>query len=59
MIAAIRFALLLMLFFLLLGAVVAIAAPETGTAEKIVLGLMGAVLVWLAARVRRLGPRTA
>ena len=50
MLRLIRLAVQLVLFFLLLSAVVAIAAPEVGVLEK-----LAVVLVWLAARVRRLG----
>lgn len=59
----VRLALQAVLFFLLLGAVVGIAADETGALEKIVLAALAGALVWLAARVRRIGapraPRSA
>ena len=51
----IRVALQIVLFFLLLGAVVALGDPQTGTAEKVVIALFGALLVWVAALVRRFG----
>jgi hypothetical protein len=50
-----RLALQVVLFFLLLSLVVAIASVETGAVEKVVLVAAGAVLVWLASRVRRIG----
>jgi hypothetical protein len=50
-----RLALQVVLFFLLLSLVVAIASVETGAVEKVVLAAAGAVLVWLASRVRRIG----
>jgi hypothetical protein len=48
-----RLALQLVLFFMLLAVVIAIAAPETGPSEKGALLLLGAGLVWLAWRVRQ------
>jgi hypothetical protein len=51
----IRVALQVVLFFLLLGVVVGIAEPQTGLAEKVVLALSAALLVWFAALVRRIG----
>ena len=50
-----RLALQVVLFFLLLSLVVAIAAAETGLVEKVALIIAGVVLVWLASRVRRIG----
>ena len=52
-----RLALQLVLFFLLLAVVIAIAAPETGPSEKGALLLLGAGLVWLAWRVRQITTR--
>ena len=49
-----RLALQVVLFFLLLGVVIAIATPETGPWEKGVLFLLAAGLVWLATRVRQI-----
>lgn len=54
MVRLVRLALQLVLFFMLLAAVVAIAAPETGAFEKGALVLLAAGLVWLAPRVRRI-----
>lgn len=51
----IRVALQTVLFFLLLGAVVAIGDPNTGLVEKVVIGLFGLLLVWVASLVRRFG----
>ncbi len=50
-----RLALQIVLFFLLLSLVVAVASAQTGIVEKIALIAAGAVLVWLASRVRRIG----
>jgi hypothetical protein len=55
MIRLLRLALQVVLFFLLLSLVVAVASAETGTVEKGVLIAVGCVLVWLASRVRRIG----
>jgi hypothetical protein len=54
-----RLALQLVLFFLLLAVVIAIAAPETGPLEKGALLLIAAGLVWLAWRLRQLTTRPA
>lgn len=54
--ALIRVALQVVLFFLLLGVVIAIAASETGLVEKSLIVLLGLLLVWVAALVRRIGP---
>ena len=55
MIRLLRVALQVVLFFLLLSLVVAVASMYTGTVEKIALIAAGAVLVWLASRVHRIG----
>jgi hypothetical protein len=55
MLRLLRFALQLVLFFLLLSFVVAVGSAETGLVEKVALIVAGAVLVWLASRVRRIG----
>ena len=55
MLRLLRLALHLILFFLLLSLVVAVAAAETGVVEKVAQIAAGGVLVWLASRVRRLG----
>lgn len=54
--ALVRVALQVVLFFLLLGVVIAIAASETGLVEKSLIVLLGLLLVWVAALVRRIGP---
>ena len=54
MIRLLRLALQVVLFFLLLSLVVAVASAQTGTVEKVALIAAGAVLVWLASRVRRI-----
>jgi hypothetical protein len=55
MIGLLRLALQVVLFFLLLSLVVAVASANTGIVEKAALIAAGAALVWLAARVRRIG----
>jgi hypothetical protein len=55
MITLLRLALQVVLFFLLLSLVVAVASMHTGTVEKGALIAAGAVLVWLASRVQRIG----
>jgi hypothetical protein len=54
MMRLLRVALQVVLFFLLLSLVVAVSA-QTGIVEKVGLIAAGAVLVWLASRVRRVG----
>ena len=51
----IRFALLMVIFFLTLGAVIGIAEPATGIVEKLLLVAAVAVLLFAAGRVRGLG----
>jgi hypothetical protein len=55
MIRLLRRALQVVLFFLLLSLVVAVASAQTGLVEKVALIAAGAVLVWLASYVRRGG----
>jgi hypothetical protein len=55
MLAVVRIALQGVLFFLLLGVVIAIADGDVGLLEKLVAAAFGAVLVWVAVRVRALG----
>jgi hypothetical protein len=55
MIRLLRLALQVVLFFLLLSLVVAVVSAQTGIVEKVVLIAAGAVVVWLASRVRRIG----
>jgi hypothetical protein len=52
---AVRILLQAVLFFFLLGAVVAIGAPETGLLEKLAIAVFAGVLVWIAVQVRHLG----
>ena len=59
MLRLLRFVLQVVLFFLLLSLVVAVAAAETGLAEKAALITAGVVLVWLASRLRRIGAPSA
>ncbi len=55
MLRLLRLALQVVLFFLLLSLVVAVAAAETGVVEKIALAVAGVVIVWVATHVRRIG----
>jgi hypothetical protein len=55
MIRLLRLVLQVVLFLLLLSLVIAVASAQTGAVEKLALVAAGAVLVWLAPRVRRLG----
>jgi hypothetical protein len=55
MVRLLRIALQVVLFFLLLSLVIAVAAAQTGVIEKAALIATGAALVWLSSRVRRLG----
>jgi hypothetical protein len=50
----IRVALQVVLFFLLLGVVVAIGDTQTGAVEKLALAVLGLLLVGAAAMVRRI-----
>jgi len=50
-----RLALQAVLFFLLLGAVIGIGSGETGAVEKLVVAVVAGVLIWIAARLRRVG----
>ena len=58
MLALLRRALQVVLFFTLLSVVVALGATETGLMEKGVLAVLAGVLVWVASLVRRLGARS-
>jgi hypothetical protein len=55
MLRLLRIALQVVLFFLLIAVVVGVAAEGSGIVEKLALTAAGAVLVWLASRVRRIG----
>jgi hypothetical protein len=55
MLRLLRLVLQAVLFFLLLSLVVAVVSAQTGIVEKVVLIAAGAVVVWLASRVRRIG----
>ena len=58
MVRLLRVALQVVMFFLLLSLVIAVASAQTGAVEKVALIASGAVLVWLAPRVRRIGAPT-
>jgi hypothetical protein len=55
MLRALRILLQAVLFFFLLGAVIALGSAETGVVEKLVLALLIAGLVWIAVQVRHIG----
>ena len=55
MIRLLRLVLQVVLFLILLSLVVAVGSAETGILEKVVLIAAGAVFVWLAPGVRRIG----
>ena len=57
MIRLLRIAMQCLLVLLLVSVVVAIGATETGAAEKVVLGMLAGLLVYVAVLVRRLGVR--
>jgi hypothetical protein len=50
-----RIALQGVVFFLLLGVVMALGDRNVGLVEKLVAGAIGALLIWLAFVIRRLG----
>jgi hypothetical protein len=50
-----RIALQGVVFFLLLGVVLALGDSNVGLVEKLVAGAIGALLIWLAFVIRRLG----
>jgi hypothetical protein len=54
----VRFALYVVLFFMLLSVVVALGSAFTGPFEKIALIAVAGVLIWLATFVRRVGTRS-
>ena len=59
MLGVLRLALQVVLFFVLMGVVVRVGAPETGAWEKAVLVLLGAGLLRLAVSVRAVTTRPA
>jgi hypothetical protein len=56
-----RIVLQVVLFFFMLGTVIALGTPQTGAAEKAVLVGLFVLQVWLAIRLRtwRSGPRSS
>ena len=54
----VRFALLLVLFFLILGVIVAAGSPETGPIEKPVLVVLAIGLLAASIPIHRLGARS-
>ncbi len=55
MLAIARIALQGVVFFLLLGVVMALGDSNVGLVEKLVAGAIGVLLIWLAFVIRRLG----
>jgi hypothetical protein len=55
MLRALRILLEAVVFFFILGAVIAIGSPETSVVVKLLLALLIAGLVWIAVQVRHLG----
>ena len=55
MIRLLRIAIQCLLVLLLVSVAVAIGATETGVAEKVVLGVIAGLLIYVATWVRRLG----
>ena len=55
MVRIVRFALQVVLFFLLLGVAMALGDGDVGVVEKLVVAVIGVGLIWVAARVRALG----
>ena len=55
MLRALRILLEAVLFFFILGAVIAIGSPETSLGVKLLLALLVAGLVWIAVLVRHMG----
>ena len=55
MLAIVRIALQAVLFFLLLGVVMALADGDVGVVEKLVAAALGVLLIAAAVWVRRLG----
>jgi hypothetical protein len=54
----VRFALLLVLFFLVLGSVIAAGSPETGPIEKSILAVTAVGLLAASVPVHRIGTRS-
>jgi hypothetical protein len=50
-----RIALQGVVFFLLLGVVMALGDSNVGLVEKLVAGAIGVALIWVASVIRRLG----
>jgi hypothetical protein len=58
MLRVVRFAILVVLFFLVVGLVVAAAGPETGAIEKPILAVMAVLVLAASIPVRRIGARS-
>jgi hypothetical protein len=54
----VRFALLLVLFFLVLGVIIAAGSPETGPIEKPILAVVAVGLVAASIPIHRIGARS-
>ena len=54
----VRFSLLLVLFFLVLGLIIAAGSPDTGPIEKPILAVMAVGLLGASISVHRIGTRS-
>ena len=59
MLRLLRFAVLVLMFFITVSLIIAVARPETGPAEKLVLGAAVVGLLFAAVPVQRIGPGRA
>ena len=55
MVRLLRFAILVVMFFITVSLIIAVAMPETGAAEKVVLGVAVVGLLFAALPVQRIG----
>ena len=55
MLRLLRFAVLIFMFFITVSLIIAVASPETGPAEKLVLGIAVVGLLFAAVPVQRIG----
>jgi len=58
MLALLRLALQIVLFFVLLSVVIGLGSTESGLVEKGVLAGLAGVLLWVASFVRQIGARS-
>ena len=55
MLRLLRIAILLVMTFIVLSFIIAVASPETGPVEKMILGIAVVGVIFAAPQVRRLG----